>query len=128
MPLVVIEDDAERVARARAIGLPAILGNAANAMVMSEATPERARLAVFAIPQALEAGEAIARLKAINPGIRVLARAHSDLEVEYLLEHGADEAVLAEHELAHSLAERVLAMPAYRMLRVDADRAGSTPG
>ena len=41
----------------------------------------------------------------------ILARAHSDAEVRHLLEHGADGAVLAERELAHSMAEMVMSAP-----------------
>ena len=114
VPLVVIEDDADLVARSRASGFPTVRGNAANPRVMEEAAPARASLAVFAIPQALEAGETIARLKAINPSITVLARAHTDGQVRHLLEHGADAAVLAERELAYSLAEMVMASPSFR--------------
>ncbi|HVI59301.1 MAG TPA: YbaL family putative K(+) efflux transporter [Luteimonas sp.] len=117
VPVVVLEDDADSVARARAAGFPAVRGNVAAERVMLETAPERAKLAVFAIPQALEAGEAIARLKALNPEITVLARAHSDAEVRHLLEHGADGAVLAERELAYSLAEMVMSTPPYRQLR-----------
>jgi len=120
VPVAVIEDDADKVARARAAGLPTVRGNAASERVMREALPERAKLAVFAIPNALEAGEAIARLKTINPEITVLARAHSDGEVRHLLEHGADGAVLAERELAYSLAEMVMATPPYRPARTAA--------
>jgi CPA2 family monovalent cation:H+ antiporter-2 len=117
VPLVVIEDDVDLVERARATGLPTIRGNAANPRVMLEAAPDRAKLAVFAIPQALEAGETIARLKALNPGVTVLARAHSEGQVRHLLQHGADAAVLAERELAYSLAEMVMAAPPYRQKR-----------
>jgi CPA2 family monovalent cation:H+ antiporter-2 len=117
VPLVVIEDDADLVDQARARGLPVVRGNAANKRVMQEAAPERARLAVFAIPQALEAGETIERLKALNPEITVLARAHSEGQVRHLLQHGADAAVLAERELAYSLAEMVMATPPYRPQR-----------
>ena len=117
VPVVVIEDDADLVDQARAYGLPAVRGNAANRRVMLEAAPERAKLAVFAIPQALEAGETIERLKALNPAITVLARAHSEGQVRHLLEHGADAAVLAERELAYSLAEMVMATPPYRPAR-----------
>ncbi len=117
VPLVVIEDDADLVDRARAAGLYAIRGNAASSRVMHEAAPERARLAVFAIPNALETGETVARLKIVNPEITVLARAHSEGEVRHLLAHGADGAVLAERELAYSLAEMVMATPPYRALR-----------
>ncbi len=114
VPIVVIEDDADLVRRAREDGFTTVRGNAANPRVMEEAAPDRAKLAVFAIPQALEAGEAIERLKAANPGITALARAHSDRQVEHLLAHGADAAVLAERELAYSLAEMIMASPAYR--------------
>jgi CPA2 family monovalent cation:H+ antiporter-2 len=117
VPVVVIEDDADLVAQARANGLPAVRGNAASKRVMLEAAPERAKLAVFAIPQALEAGETIERLKALNPAITVLARAHSEAQVRHLLAHGADAAVLAERELAYSLAEMVMATPPYRPAR-----------
>src|SRR3546814_10204612 len=94
----VCSSDLERVANAREAGFPAVRGNIASEKVMLEAKPERAKMAVFAIPHALEAGEAIARLKALNPAITVLARAHSDTEVRHLLEHGADGAVLAERD------------------------------
>lgn len=117
VPVAVVEDDADLVADARKDGFPAVRGNAASERVMREALPDRARMAVFAIPHALEAGETIARLKAINPEITVLARAHSDNEVRHLLEHGADGAVLAERELAYSLAEMVMATPPYRPAR-----------
>lgn len=117
VPLVVIEDDADLVAQARARGLPTVRGNAANRRAMLEAAPERATLAVFAIPHALEAGETIERLKALNPAITVLARAHSEGQVRHLLQHGADAAVLAERELAYSFAEMVMATPPFRPAR-----------
>ena len=40
-----------------------------------------------------------------------------DIQVRHLLEHGADGAVLAERELAYSLAEMVMATPTYRPAR-----------
>jgi CPA2 family monovalent cation:H+ antiporter-2 len=117
VPVVVIVDDADRVEQARNAGFPAGRGTAANRRVMLEAAPERAKVAIFAIPQALEAGETIQRLKALNPALSILARAHSDTQVKHLLEHGADAAVLAERELAFSLAEMVMATPPYRPAR-----------
>lgn len=117
VPVVVVEDDADRVVQARASGFPTIRGNVANRRVMQEAAPERANLAIFAMSQALEAGEAIERLKALNPALSVLARAHSETQVKHLLQHGADAAVLAERELAYSLTEMVMATPPYRALR-----------
>lgn len=114
VPVVVIDGEDDRIDRARAAGLLAIRGNAADVRVIGEAAPERARMALLAIPNALEAGEIVAALRAANPTLTVVARAHSDAGVRHLLEHGADGAVMAERELAHSLAEMVLATPDYR--------------
>ena len=69
VPLVVIDDEDALVARARAAGLPAIRGNAVNERVLREALPERASTVMVAIPNALEAGEIIAKLRADQPGL-----------------------------------------------------------
>ena len=126
VPVLVIDDNIDHVREAHAAGIPAIRGSAAADKVLAEAHPETARIAILAIPQPLEAGEALAKLRAINPSLTLLARAHSDAEVRHLLEHGADGAVLAERELAYSLAEMVLSTPPYRHLRTQAT-AGPAP-
>ncbi|WP_372393199.1 YbaL family putative K(+) efflux transporter [Xanthomonas sp. NCPPB 3582] len=120
VPVLVIDDNGEHVAKAHAAGIPGIRGSAAADRVLAEARPEHAKIAILAIPQPLEAGEALAKLRAINPSLTLLARAHSDAEVKHLLDHGADGAVLAERELAYSLAEMVMSTPPYRALRVPA--------
>lgn len=117
VPVIIIDDNEQHVERAHAAGIPGIRGSAAADRVLAEAHPEKAKIAILAIPQPLEAGEALAKLRAINPSLTLLARAHSDAEVKHLLEHGADGAVLAERELAYSLAEMVLSTPPYRALR-----------
>jgi CPA2 family monovalent cation:H+ antiporter-2 len=117
VPLVVIDDNGHNIEKAHAAGIPGIRGSAAADRVLAEAQPEKAKIAILAIPQPLEAGEAIAKLRALNPSLTVLARAHSDAEVKHLLEHGADGAIMAERELAYSLAEMVMSTPPYRALR-----------
>ncbi|MGL0785628.1 YbaL family putative K(+) efflux transporter [Xanthomonas translucens] len=117
VPVLVIVDNREHVERAHADGIPGIRGSAAADRVLAEAHPEKAKIAILAIPQPLEAGEALAKLRALNPGLTLLARAHSDAEVKHLLEHGADGTVMAERELAYSLAEMVMATPPYRAMR-----------
>ncbi len=114
VPVVVIDGEDDHVDDAREAGLPAIRGNAVNGRVLMEAQPERAKTVLVAIPNVLEAGEVIANLRKINPGLTIVARAHTDAEIKHLLEHGADAAVMAERELAHSLAEMVMATPPYR--------------
>ena len=117
VPVLVIEDDSDLVRKARAAAVPTLRGNAADARVLADAFPETALLAVLAIPDALAAGEISERLRAANPGMTILARAHSDREVKHLLAHGADGAVLAEKELAHSMAEMALSAPPFRKPR-----------
>ncbi|MEN5206305.1 YbaL family putative K(+) efflux transporter [Stenotrophomonas sp. TWI700] len=117
VPVMIIDDNKEHVAEAHAAGLPGIRGSAASDRVLAEAHPERAKIAVLAIPQPLEAGETLAKLRALNPGLTLLARAHSDAEVKHLLAHGADGTVMAERELAYSLAEMVMSTPPYRAMR-----------
>ncbi|KAF1690778.1 YbaL family putative K(+) efflux transporter [Pseudoxanthomonas taiwanensis] len=114
VPVVVIDDNALHVERAHAAGIPGIRGHAASDKVLAEAHPESAAIAILAIPQPLEAGEAIAKLRAINPALPVRARAPSDAEVKPLLQHGAAGAVMAERELAYSLAEMVMSPPPFR--------------
>ena len=117
VPVMVIDDNREHVERAHAAGIPGIRGSAASDKVLAEAHPERATIAVLAIPQPLESGEVLAKLRAINPNLTLLARAHSDAEVKHLLAHGADGTVMAERELAYSLAEMIMSTPPYRSLR-----------
>jgi CPA2 family monovalent cation:H+ antiporter-2 len=117
VPLQVVDDDPDLVAQAHADGFPAIRGNAAADRVLKETHPQDARMAVIAIPNALEAGEVVAKLREANPALTIFARAHGDAEVRHLLDHGADGAVMAERELAYSMAEMVMATPPYRAAR-----------
>ncbi|MCW0464491.1 YbaL family putative K(+) efflux transporter [Xanthomonas sacchari] len=120
VPVLVIDDNRDHVERAHADGIPGIRGSAAADQVLAEAHPDKAKIAILAIPQPLEAGEALAKLRALNPALTLLARAHSDAEVKHLLDHGADGTVMAERELAYSLAEMVMATPPYRGMRAAA--------
>jgi len=112
--LVVIDNNSYNVELAHAAGFPAIRGNASSPRVLTEAQAGSARLAVIAVAQALEAGEIVTRLREANPAITVFARAHSEAEVRHVLDHGADGALLAERELACSMADMVMATPPFR--------------
>ncbi len=109
--LMVVDSNGELLEQARDNGMTAIRGNAASAELLNELSVATATHALIAIPNAYAAGEIIARLRAANPAISILARAHSDSAARHFFEHGADGAVLAERELAHSMAEMVLNDP-----------------
>ncbi|MEI9417745.1 cation:proton antiporter domain-containing protein [Mesorhizobium sp. Cs1321R2N1] len=107
-PFLVIDDADKTLARLKADGIETIAGNAANAEVFAAANPEGAKRLILAIPNAFEAGQIVLRARAANPNINVIARAHSDAEVEHLKGLGADTVIMGEREIARGIVEEVL--------------------
>jgi CPA2 family monovalent cation:H+ antiporter-2 len=110
-PLLIIEDADKRVEKLRADGYEVINGNAARADVLAAANPGAAIRLIMAIPNAFEEGPIITRAKAANPAIIVIARAHSDAEVEFLTGLGADFVIMGEREIARGIVEFVIGHP-----------------
>jgi CPA2 family monovalent cation:H+ antiporter-2 len=107
-PFLVIEDQQELVEKLRALGIEAIQGNAATPEVIGAANLAEARCLLIAIPDGFEAGQIVEQGRAANPKIEIIARAHSDAEVEHLQRYGADLIIMGEHEIARRMAERAL--------------------
>jgi CPA2 family monovalent cation:H+ antiporter-2 len=105
--LALIESDRDLLDEAGSLGIAGLLGNASAQDTLAAANIGGARAVVIAIPQTIEAGQIIEHARAQNSGIAVLARAHSDRDVDYLLAHGADLAIMGEREIARSLCESV---------------------
>ncbi|WP_395679220.1 YbaL family putative K(+) efflux transporter [Dokdonella sp.] len=105
--LALIEPDPDAAELARKQGIPSLVGNAAAVDKLAAVHVADARALVVAIPQVLEAGQIIRHAREANPRIAVLARAHSDEEMAYLLGAGADAAVMGEREIARSMCESV---------------------
>ncbi|MER8431015.1 cation:proton antiporter domain-containing protein [Mesorhizobium caraganae] len=108
LPFLVIEDADKTLARLREDGVEIVSGNAANAGVFAAADPRGAKRLILAIPNAFEAGQIVLRARAANPDINVIARAHSDAEVEHLKGLGADTVIMGEREIARGIVEEVL--------------------
>ena len=108
MPFLVIEDADKTIAQLRAEGIEIVTGNAANAEVFAAANAAGARRLILAIPNAFEAGQIVLRARAANPGIDIIARAHSDAEVEHLTGLGANTVIMGEREIARGIVEEVL--------------------
>jgi monovalent cation:H+ antiporter-2, CPA2 family len=111
-PLLVIEDRPEVAASLKARGIEVITGNAAAPAVAKSANIGRARWLVVAIPNAFEAGEIVEQARAVNPTLEIVARAHSDAEVDYLKGFGADFIIMGEREIARGMIEHLLGPPA----------------
>ena len=107
LPFLVVEDADKTLAKLKADGIETVAGNAANANVFSAANPEGAKRLILAIPNAFEAGQVVLRARAANPAINVIARAHSDAEVEHLKNLGADTVIMGEREIARGIVEVV---------------------
>ncbi|MBZ9884991.1 Kef family K(+) transporter [Mesorhizobium sp. CA10] len=107
LPFLVIEDADKTLAKLRDDGVETIAGNAANADVFAAANPEDAKRLILAIPNAFEAGQIVLRARAANPAISIIARAHSDAEVEHLKGLGADTVIMGEREIARGVVEVV---------------------
>ncbi|ODR97552.1 sodium:proton antiporter [Methyloceanibacter stevinii] len=103
IPVYIIEDDAEDAADLTANGVEALHGNAADPEVLKSAKLGEARCLLVAIPDAFEAGRVVEQARAINPKLRIVARAHSEAEIDHLAKHGADFVVMGEHEIGKAM-------------------------
>jgi CPA2 family monovalent cation:H+ antiporter-2 len=66
-----------------------------------------ARCLLVAIPDAFEGGQVVHQAHAINPNLPIIARAHSEEEIDYLRRHGASVVVMGEHEIAKAMLDNV---------------------
>jgi len=106
-PFLVIEDSDKRIGELRDQGMEAISGNAVSREVLDLANIAGARSLVIAIPNAFEACGIAEQGRAINPSILIVARAHSDAEVDELKEYGADTVIMGEREIAMGMVDRL---------------------
>ena len=90
--------------------LELVIGNAAAPQILAEANVVQARMLVVAIPETFEAGQIVEQARKLNPAIQIVARAHSDAEVEYLTRRGADRTIMGEEEIARRMSSLALAV------------------
>ena len=107
-PFLIIENRHDRVVAAGEAGYEVFEGNAHDGRLLSAARTAEARRLFVAVPDGFEGGQIVEQARRANPGIQIIARAHSDEEVRHLVGHGADEAIMAEQEIAAAMLERAL--------------------
>jgi len=103
LPFLVIEDADKTVAKLREAGVELMVGNAAKAEILRAANLAQARRLIVAIPNAFEAGQIVEQTRAANLGLEIIARAHSDAEVDYLEGLGANTVIMGEREIARGI-------------------------
>jgi monovalent cation:H+ antiporter-2, CPA2 family len=107
-PYLVIEEQQSVIAQLQKRGVEVIAGNAAQPGLMEAANVAGARWLISAIPNPFESGNLIEQSRATNMGLDIVARAHSDAEVEYLRKCGANLTIMGEREIARGICEHVL--------------------
>jgi monovalent cation:H+ antiporter-2, CPA2 family len=102
-PCLVIEDNIDIAGQLRETGEEVITGNAADPEVIEAMNLPGARCLLVAIPDAFEGGQVVAQARSICRALPIIARAHSDEEVEHLQKHGANLVIMGEREIAKAM-------------------------
>ena len=108
-PYLVIEERPAVAESLRGAGIEVIVGNAAHPAMLDAANVAGARLLISAIPNPFESGNLIERAREANSALDIIARAHSDAEVDYLTKLGANKIIMGEREIARGISEHIVA-------------------
>ncbi|MGJ5081210.1 YbaL family putative K(+) efflux transporter [Bradyrhizobium sp. HKCCYLS3013] len=106
-----VETSEDILKQLKEAGVETITGNAARSNVLRATNPAGAHALVIAIPEAFEAGQIVEQARAANPALHIVARAHSDAEVEHLKSLGADRVIMGEREIARGMIEELDTRP-----------------
>jgi K+:H+ antiporter len=94
------------VVRLRENGIEAFVGSGVRADILTAANVAEARQLFVAVPNPFEAGQIVERARVLNPNLKILARAHSESDVEHLTRVGADAVIMGEREIARGMIEQ----------------------
>ncbi|WP_084539982.1 YbaL family putative K(+) efflux transporter [Azorhizobium doebereinerae] len=109
-PFVVVEDQEDAVEQLKAGGVEVIAANAALPEALVAANVAGARRLILAIPDGFEAARVLRKARALNPELDIIARAHSDAEVEHLRLGGAGFIIMGEREVARGMLGHVFGL------------------
>jgi len=130
IPHVVADLDPKTISELRAEGTPCIYGDAGNRKVLYEAGIKDAAALVLAIPDPVAVRLALDHTRRINPNLDIIARAHSDSELEFLKKRGVSEVVRPETEAGIELVRHILCrlnMPAAKVEEIIANQRKVCP-
>ena len=108
VPFVVIEIDHSLAETAREAGIATVWGDTAHVEVLEAAGIRRARLMLVAVSDAISARVAVEKSRALNPGLRIVARALYPEHLAELANLGVYEAVQPEMEAGLEMVRQVL--------------------
>jgi CPA2 family monovalent cation:H+ antiporter-2 len=105
---VVVEEEGTSVAELKDKGIETFVGAGGEQALIDRLNLPHAKWLITAIPDPFEAGHIIEVARRANPGIRIIARAHSAEGVEYLRSVGADAVFMGEDEIARGMVRDIL--------------------
>jgi len=108
IPYVVAEMNRELVEDLRKKGVAAVSGNAADAAALIQAHIANAAMLVLATPDPLHVRQMIETARALNPGIEIVLRTHSEDESQMLRKENFGTVFFGEEELAKGMTQHVL--------------------
>jgi CPA2 family monovalent cation:H+ antiporter-2 len=106
--VLVIENSEAAVQRLRFHKISYIFGDADSELVLEKAHLETAKALAIALPDPASTRLLLKRALAIAPGLDVIARSHSDSEIDLLTQMGAKEVVQPEFEAALEVGNHLL--------------------
>lgn len=109
IPVEVLDLNASSLERARAEGMHAHVGDAAQPEVLEHAGVRSMRAVVVTVPDTRAAASVIERVRVLAPDVPIIARARYNLHIPELKRSGADIVVDEEGEVGSRLAEQTLA-------------------
>ncbi|TAF06528.1 MAG: sodium:calcium exchanger [Nostocales cyanobacterium] len=107
-PVLVIENSEASVQRLRMRQIPYIFGDADSELVLEKAHLETAKALAIALPDPASTRLLLKNALTIAPNLDVIARSHSNKEIDLLTQMGAKEVVQPEFEAALELGNHLL--------------------
>jgi CPA2 family monovalent cation:H+ antiporter-2 len=109
IPFEVVERDPDVILELRRRRIRCLFGDAGNRSVLRHAGAASATLVIVALPQIRPGERAVRTVRALNPTVPLLARAHARSEAETLRQLGATEVIQPEVEASATLIRHALA-------------------
>ncbi len=108
VPFVIIDRDREIVQKLRDRNVPAVVGDASDAMVLAQAHVARAAMLVIATPDTLKAPKIAELAKRLNPAIEIVVPAFSEMEADLLEREHVGVVFLGEEAIANNIMLHIL--------------------
>lgn len=108
LPAVLIELDYRRVQAAKDSDLPVIFGDATQPVVLEAAHITSSKLVLITVPIVSVTETIVDRVRALNPGVRIVARAEGAEQLRDLHAHGVTEVVQPELEASLEMIRQAL--------------------